>query len=62
LREPARSPRNPSCGGPTDRAASCRTLGISDGTVKNHLTDILQKRKARDRTHAVLQAIASRFL
>jgi DNA-binding NarL/FixJ family response regulator len=39
-----------------------RTLGISDGTVKNHLTDILEKLQARDRTHAVLKAIASRFL
>ena len=39
-----------------------RTLGISDGTVKNHLTDVLEKLQARDRTHAVLKAIASRFL
>ena len=39
-----------------------RALGISDGTVKNHLTDILQKLDARDRTHAVFKAIASRFL
>jgi DNA-binding NarL/FixJ family response regulator len=39
-----------------------RTLGISDGTVKNHLTDIMEKLQARDRTHAVLKAIASRFL
>lgn len=39
-----------------------RTLGISDGTVKNHLTDILEKLEARDRTHAVLKAIALRFL
>ena len=39
-----------------------RTLGISDGTVKNHLTEILAKLDARDRTHAVLKAIAYRFL
>lgn len=39
-----------------------RTLGISDGTVKNHLTEILAKLEARDRTHAVLKAIAYRFL
>lgn len=39
-----------------------RTLGISDGTVKNHLTEILGKLDARDRTHAVLKAIAYRFL
>ncbi len=39
-----------------------RALGISDGTVKNHLTEILQKLDARDRTHAVFKAIANRFL
>jgi DNA-binding NarL/FixJ family response regulator len=37
-------------------------LGISDGTVKNHLSDILRKLEARDRTHAVLKAIAARML
>jgi DNA-binding NarL/FixJ family response regulator len=39
-----------------------RTLGISDGTVKNHLSDILRKLEARDRTHAVLKAIGARML
>jgi DNA-binding NarL/FixJ family response regulator len=39
-----------------------RALNISDGTVKNHLTDILARLEARDRTHAVLKAIASRQL
>ncbi len=39
-----------------------RLLSISDGTVKNHITDILQKLEARDRTHAVLKAIAARLL
>jgi DNA-binding NarL/FixJ family response regulator len=39
-----------------------KTLGISDGTVKNHLSDILRKLEARDRTHAVLKAIAARML
>jgi DNA-binding NarL/FixJ family response regulator len=39
-----------------------RVLGISDGTVKNHLSDILRKLEARDRTHAVLKAIAARML
>jgi DNA-binding NarL/FixJ family response regulator len=39
-----------------------RALDISDGTVKNHMTDILQKLQARDRTHAVLKAIAWRML
>jgi DNA-binding NarL/FixJ family response regulator len=39
-----------------------RALGISDGTVKNHLTEILYKMEARDRTHAVLKAIGARLL
>jgi DNA-binding NarL/FixJ family response regulator len=39
-----------------------KALGISDGTVKNHLSDILRKLEARDRTHAVLRAIAARML
>ena len=39
-----------------------RALGISDGTVKNHLTEILHKLDARDRTHAVLKAIGARLL
>ena len=39
-----------------------RALGISDGTVKNHLSEILRKLEARDRTHAVLKAIAARML
>jgi DNA-binding NarL/FixJ family response regulator len=39
-----------------------RALTISDGTVKNHLTEILSKLDARDRTHAVLKAIGKRLL
>ena len=39
-----------------------RHLGISMGTVKNHMSDILRKLDARDRTHAVLKAIAGHFL
>lgn len=39
-----------------------RTLHISDGTVKNHLTDILARLGARDRTHAVFKAIAAKLL
>lgn len=39
-----------------------RALTISDGTVKNHLTEILARLVARDRTHAVLKAIAARLL
>ncbi len=32
-------------------------FGISDNTVKNHLTSIMQKLHARDRTHAVVIAL-----
>lgn len=39
-----------------------RVLGISSGTVKNHMSDIMGKLLARDRTHAVLKAIANRLL
>lgn len=39
-----------------------KALHISDGTVKNHLTDILAKLDARDRTHAVLKSIAAGWL
>lgn len=39
-----------------------RVLNISDGTVKNHITDILQRLDARDRTHAVLKAIGANLL
>lgn len=39
-----------------------RSLQISDGTVKNHMTEVLLKLDARDRTHAVLKAIGARWL
>jgi DNA-binding NarL/FixJ family response regulator len=39
-----------------------QALSISGGTVKNHMTEIMEKLNARDRTHAVLKAIANRFL
>ncbi len=39
-----------------------RCLGIAVGTVKNHLSDVLRKLGARDRTHAVLKAIAGHLL
>lgn len=39
-----------------------KALNISDGTVKNHLTDVLAKLDARDRTHAVLKSIAAGWL
>ena len=39
-----------------------RTLGIAVGTVKNHISELLRKLDARDRTHAVLKAIASHML
>lgn len=34
-------------------------LSISEGTVKNHLKNIARKLDARDRTHAVVLAMAS---
>lgn len=39
-----------------------RTLGIAAGTVKNHVSDLLRKLDARDRTHAVLKALAGHML
>jgi len=39
-----------------------RTLGIAAGTVKNHISDLLRKLDARDRTHAVLKALAGHML
>jgi DNA-binding NarL/FixJ family response regulator len=39
-----------------------RHLGISVGTVKNHVSDILRKLDARDRTHAVIKAMAVKLL
>jgi DNA-binding NarL/FixJ family response regulator len=39
-----------------------RHLGIAAGTVKNHISDLLRKLDARDRTHAVLKAIAGHLL
>lgn len=39
-----------------------RALAISDGTVRNHLTEILAKLDARDRTHAVIKALSAKLL
>jgi DNA-binding NarL/FixJ family response regulator len=39
-----------------------RHLGIAAGTVKNHVSDALRKLDARDRTHAVIKAIAGKML
>jgi DNA-binding NarL/FixJ family response regulator len=39
-----------------------RHLGIAVGTVKNHMSEMLRKLDARDRTHAVLKAIAGHLL
>ena len=37
-------------------------LGLAEGTVKNHTSNILAKLSARDRTHAVLKAIELGYL
>lgn len=39
-----------------------RHLGIAAGTVKNHVSEMLRKLEARDRTHAVLKALAGHLL
>ena len=39
-----------------------RALGIAAGTVKNHMSELLRKLDARDRTHAVLKALAGQLL
>jgi DNA-binding NarL/FixJ family response regulator len=47
-------------GGFTNREIG-EMLGLSEGTVKNHVSRLLLKLDARDRTSAVLKAIASRL-
>jgi DNA-binding NarL/FixJ family response regulator len=39
-----------------------RSLHLSEGTVKNYVSDVLVKLDCRDRTHAVLKAITQRLL
>jgi DNA-binding NarL/FixJ family response regulator len=39
-----------------------RSLHLSEGTVKNYMSELLQKLDCRDRTHAVLKAITQRLL
>ena len=39
-----------------------RSLHLSEGTVKNYVSDLLVKLGARDRTHAVMTAITQRLL
>jgi len=39
-----------------------RYLGIAVGTVKNHVSEMLRKLNARDRTHAVIKAMAGNIL
>jgi DNA-binding NarL/FixJ family response regulator len=39
-----------------------RSLHLSEGTVKNYVSDLLVKLDCRDRTHAVLKAITQRLL
>lgn len=39
-----------------------RVLHLSEGTVKNYISDLLVKLDCRDRTHAVLKALSQRLL
>jgi DNA-binding NarL/FixJ family response regulator len=39
-----------------------RSLHLSEGTVKNYISEVLVKLDCRDRTHAVLKAITQRLL
>ncbi len=39
-----------------------RSLHLSEGTVKNYITELLSKLDCRDRTHAVLKAITQRLI
>lgn len=39
-----------------------RSLHLSEGTVKNYISELLLKLDCRDRTHAVLKAITQRLL
>ncbi len=39
-----------------------RVLHLSEGTIKNYISDLLVKLDCRDRTHAVLKAIGQRLL
>lgn len=39
-----------------------RVLHLSEGTIKNYMSDLLVKLDCRDRTHAVLKAIGQRLL
>ena len=39
-----------------------RVLHLSEGTVKNYMSDVLLKLDCRDRTHAVLKAISQKLL
>lgn len=39
-----------------------RVLHLSEGTVKNYMSDLLVKLDCRDRTHAVMKAISQRLL
>jgi len=39
-----------------------RSLSLAEGTVKNYVSDILEKLKTRDRTRAVLKAITLRVI
>ena len=44
------------------REAGYSTLGISEQTIKNHVSAILRKLNANDRAHAVAMAISNHWI
>lgn len=47
--------------GGTNKQVAC-VLGISEQTIKNHVTAILRKLNANDRAHAVALAIRNQWI
>jgi DNA-binding NarL/FixJ family response regulator len=47
---------------PLEANGAGRHLDLAVGTVKNHVSEILRKLGARDRTHGVLKALANHLL
>lgn len=49
-------------GQPRAHRPCARSLFLAEGTVKNYVSEILEKLGARDRTRAVLKAITLRLI